>query len=125
MVALHNSKRILVVDDEPDTLNLLEALFTRWGFEVSTARNGAEALTCCEQARPDVVLTDLAMPEMDGVELCRRLKARPDLRLIPILVASGLPQLPVALHLAVEAFFPKPLDCWRLLSAVDFYVPAD
>ena len=109
-------RRILVVDDEPETLDMLQSLLMRWGYDVATASNGVEALTQSKESGPGLLLTDLSMPQMDGVELCRRSKAQRHLRLVPILVATGLPALPVALHGVVEAFFPK---AGRLLSAAE------
>ena len=69
--------RILVVDDIPANVKLLEARLTAEYFDVSTAMSGAEALAICERAQCDIVLLDVMMPEMDGFEVCRRLKANP------------------------------------------------
>jgi CheY-like chemotaxis protein len=116
--------RILVAEDEPDLLHMLEVLLGMWGYHVVAARNGAEAL---ERAapRPDLLLTDLSMPEMDGLELCRRFRARPILRSVPIIVVSALPRLPAGMLGTVEAFFPKPPDLERLRDAIAFYTPED
>jgi CheY-like chemotaxis protein len=122
---LGTEKKILVVDDEPDTLDMLQSLLSRWGYDVATARNGVEALMRTMKAAPNLLLTDLSMPQMDGVELCRRFKSQRNLRPIPVLVVTGLPDLPIALQGVVDAFFPKPLDCYRLLSALEFYLPDD
>jgi CheY-like chemotaxis protein len=69
--------RILVVDDIPANVKLLEARLTAEYFDVATAMSGAEALALCERAQCDIVLLDVMMPEMDGFEVCRRLKANP------------------------------------------------
>ena len=69
--------RILVVDDIPANVRLLEARLLAEYFDVVTATNGAEALEICENGKVDVVLLDVMMPDMDGFEVCRRLKARP------------------------------------------------
>jgi CheY-like chemotaxis protein len=122
---LGTEKKVLVVDDEPDTLDMLQSLLQRWGYNVATAGNGVEALMRTMESAPDLLLTDLSMPQMDGVELCRRYKAQRDLRAIPVLVVTGLPDLPIPLQGIVDAFFPKPLDCYRLLSALEFYLPGD
>jgi CheY-like chemotaxis protein len=116
--------RILVAEDEPDLLHMLEVLLGMWGYEVVPARNGAEALERAEPP-PDLLLTDVSMPEMDGVELCRRFKANPSLRSVPIIVVSALPRLPAAMLGAVEAFFPKPPDLERLRDAIAFYTPEE
>lgn len=69
--------RVLVVDDPPVNTRLLEARLTGDYFEVLVANDGAAALEAAEGERPDIVILDLMMPGMDGVEVCRRLKASP------------------------------------------------
>ena len=71
------SARILVVDDVPANVKLLEARLSAEYFDVCTAFNGAEALAMCERAECDIVLLDVMMPDMDGFEVCRRLKSNP------------------------------------------------
>jgi CheY-like chemotaxis protein len=110
--------RVLVVDDEPDTRQLLGLLLRHWGLDVVTASNGAEALRLLSVHPVDVVLTDLCMPGMDGVELVRRLKTAPGLDQIPVIATSALPQLPQALEDSLEAFLRKPLDFERLRAAL-------
>ena len=67
--------RVLIVDDIPTNVRLLEARLTAEYFDVATAMNGIEALAICETAECDIVLLDVMMPDMDGFEVCRRLKA--------------------------------------------------
>ncbi len=81
--------RILVVDDEPDQRFLLRRIFERAGHQVADACNGAEALKAVQESPPDLVVTDVMMPVMDGVELIRRLRGAPATAGIPILAASG------------------------------------
>ena len=71
------SARILVVDDVPANVKLLEARLSAEYFDVLTASNGAEALAVCARAECDIILLDVMMPDMDGFEACRRLKAEP------------------------------------------------
>src|SRR5258708_32346123 len=78
--------RILIVDDEPAVREALRALVGGWGFEVHTAGSGLEALDAVARERPDLVLLDLAMPRMDGIEVCRRVR---DWSRVPILVVSA------------------------------------
>jgi CheY-like chemotaxis protein len=105
--------RVLVVDDEPDLRFMLRRVFERAGHEVSEAGDGAAALTSVEQARPDLVVTDMTMPVMGGVELIRRLRAEPATAAVPILAVSG------DSHLAVgaDAVLAKPY-AWKELLAV-------
>ncbi len=85
------SYRILLVDDEPDILEFVGYNLTREGFEVSTASNGLEALEVAQTFLPHLVLLDVMMPEMDGMETCRRLKEIPSLSrtIIVFLSARG------------------------------------
>jgi CheY-like chemotaxis protein len=89
--------RILVVDDEPDERFLVRRLFERAGHEVQEAGDGAEALQAVRGSCPDLVVTDMMMPVMNGAELIRRLRAEPGTAAITILVSSG------DSHLAVGA----------------------
>lgn len=89
--------RVLVVDDEPDQRFILRRVFERAGHEVAEAGDGAAALSSVQQSRPDLVVTDMMMPVMGGVELIRRLRAEPTTAAVPILAVSGDP------HLAVDA----------------------
>jgi CheY-like chemotaxis protein len=82
---------ILTVDDEPDVLLLLRAVFERAGHRVVEATHGAEALDAIRTERPDVIVTDLLMPVMDGHELLETLKADPTTGSIPILVLTANP----------------------------------
>jgi two-component system cell cycle response regulator len=81
--------RILVVDDVPANLRLLEARLSAEYFDVATAANGAEALAICERHECDLVLLDVMMPDMDGFEVCRRLKSNPLTHHIPVVMVAG------------------------------------
>lgn len=85
--------RILVVDDEPDERFLLRRVFERAGHEVTDAADGAAALAIARELLPDLVVTDMRMPVMDGAELIRRLRADPATDGIPILASTGDPDL--------------------------------
>ena len=84
--------RVLVVDDIPANVKLLEARLSAEYFDVSTAYNGAEALTVAERAECDIILLDVMMPDMDGFEVCRRLKANPVTHHIPVVMVTALDQ---------------------------------
>ena len=83
---------ILTVDDEPDALTSLRLFLSIEGFEVLTASSGREALSSIQSQAPDLVITDLAMPDMNGLELCARLRAQPATRRIPIILYTGFAQ---------------------------------
>ncbi len=107
--------RILVVDDEPDQRVLLRRIFERAGHEVTDAPDGAAALRMARESAPDLVVTDMMMPVMDGVELIRCLRAEPATAHIPILAASGDAHLAGA----ADAVVPKPYAIDHLLAAGD------
>jgi len=81
---------ILVVDDAPINRRLLQSLLVKQGHTVSLAQHGKEALAVLRESRPDLILLDILMPEMDGLELCRVLKAQESTRDIPIIFISSL-----------------------------------
>jgi two-component system cell cycle response regulator len=80
--------RVLIVDDIPANVKLLEARLSAEYFDVLTAASGAAALEICERAQCDIVLLDAMMPNMDGFEVCRRLKASPSTHHIPVVIVS-------------------------------------
>ena len=82
--------RILVVDDVPANVKLLEVRLLAEYFEVLTASNGADALEACENGKIDVVLLDVMMPDMDGFEVCRRMKTDPATSHIPVVMVTAL-----------------------------------
>jgi len=84
---------ILIVDDTPDNLRLLVKLLTDRGYKVRPAPSGAHALATVQKVAPDLILLDIAMPEMDGYEVCRSLKARESTRDIPVIFLSALSEL--------------------------------
>jgi CheY-like chemotaxis protein len=102
------SASILCVDDDPDGLETLELFLMSEGFEVSTARNGAEALLRLQEHRPDLVITDYTMPGMTGLDLCKRLRASRVMRLIPIILYTGV-SLPADPRL-YDRIVTKPID---------------
>jgi len=85
-----NPGKILVVDDELQNVEVLGRLMTRLGYEVVTASDGESALQSVVLHRPDLVLLDVNMPGIDGIEVCRRLKADPKTRLIPVVLITTL-----------------------------------
>src|ERR1700712_2828074 len=84
------SARILVVDDVAANVKLLEARLSAEYFDVITASNGAQALEICARAECDIILLDVMMPDMDGFEVCRQLKANPKTHYIPVVMVTAL-----------------------------------
>lgn len=113
------SHRVLVVDDDVEACDLLEVMLPRLGYTPRTVQSGEEALKALERAEFDTVLTDLAMPRMDGVELCRRVKAaRPWL---PVVLVTGHNEMRAALQTmraGASDFLAKPLDDSSLIPCL-------
>ena len=81
--------KILVVDDEPDTLEVLRAILEHADYEVTTAKNGLQALESVAAHKPDLIMLDQMMPEMDGFEALRRLKSNDATKHIPVVILSA------------------------------------
>ncbi|MCA0319141.1 MAG: PleD family two-component system response regulator [Proteobacteria bacterium] len=113
--------RVLVVDDILANVKLLEARLSAEYFDVITAMSGPEALSICERAQCDIVLLDVMMPEMDGFEVCRRLKANPATHHIPIIMVTALDQPSDrirGLEVGADDFLTKPVNDLALITRV-------
>ncbi|MBX3570875.1 MAG: PleD family two-component system response regulator [Mesorhizobium sp.] len=113
--------RILVVDDVPANVKLLEARLLAEYFEVLTAFNGADAIDICENGKVDVVLLDVMMPDMDGFEVCRRLKSDRNTSHIPVVMVTALDQVSDrirGLEAGADDFLTKPVNDLQLLTRV-------
>jgi CheY-like chemotaxis protein len=111
------AQRLLIVDDDPAIRDALRDLFERAGLAVSTACNGREALGVVKAQRPDLILMDYQMPEMDGVEACEALKGDPETRRIPVLLATRS-QVDLAALTYADGFLVKPYRQDVLFSLV-------
>ena len=113
--------RILIVDDVHVNLRLMEARLSAEYFEVLTALSGAEAIEICERETIDLVLLDVMMPDMDGYEVCRRLKGNPRTRHLPIVLITALNQPAdrvAGLDAGADDFLTKPVRDLQLFSRV-------
>jgi two-component system cell cycle response regulator len=113
--------RILVVDDIPANVKLLEVRLLAEYFDVLTAANGADALEMCENGKIDVVLLDVMMPDMDGFEVCRRLKSDVATSHIPVVMVTALDQVADrvrGLEAGADDFLSKPVNDLQLMTRV-------
>ncbi|MCP1197894.1 PleD family two-component system response regulator [Notoacmeibacter sp. MSK16QG-6] len=113
--------RILVVDDVPANILLLQTRLSAEYFDVVTAENGLQALKACAEQAIDVVLLDIMMPDMDGYEVCERLKADPETAHIPVVMVTALDQQSDrvrGLRAGADDFLTKPVDTMQLLTRV-------
>ena len=86
---MESKSNILVVDDNPDKLRLIEAALSLAGYNVTTATDGDEALAAIESYQPDLVITDVMMPRMNGYELAQRIRANPVTKFIPVIMQTA------------------------------------
>jgi putative two-component system response regulator len=113
--------RVFVTDDNTASLAFVNRVLGRRGFEVSGATDGAAALAAIRRDPPDVVLLDVLMPGLDGYEVCRRLKADPVTRLIPVVLVTGLQDRDsriAGLEAGADDFLTKPVDGHELVARV-------
>ncbi|MBK8336375.1 MAG: response regulator [Sterolibacteriaceae bacterium] len=116
---------ILVVDDEPANLKLLTVLLTGQGYQVRATTNGAHALDSVAAKAPDVILLDVRMPDMDGYEVCWRLKADPRTRPIPVIFISALgdsADMVRGLGLGGADYIAKPFEPLEVLARIKTHV---
>lgn len=110
--------RILIVDDEPQILRVLKTALGARGYAVRTALNGLEALTAFEQWKPHLVVTDLAMPEMDGIELSRQLRLCSETPIIVLSVRNQEESKIRALDAGADDYVTKPFSIQELQARV-------
>ena len=113
--------KILIVDDENDILDFLSYNLKKEGFDVTTAANGKDALVLAAQTKPNLIILDIMMPELDGIEVCRRLRAKTEFNetIIAFLTArdEDLSQI-IALDVGGDDFIAKPIKPQVLVSRV-------
>ncbi|MGH2795474.1 MAG: response regulator transcription factor [Actinomycetota bacterium] len=115
-------KRVLVVDDDRVIQQLLEVNLELEGYQVAgTASDGKEAIKMAEDLKPDLILLDIMMPKMDGLEVCRHLKSDPKLAKIPVVLLSARAQdmdIREGIEIGADAYLTKPFDPVELLDVV-------
>jgi DNA-binding response OmpR family regulator len=113
--------RILVVEDEPDVAELLRYHFGKEGYEVVVAPTGTEAVKRARDVRPEVILLDLMVPQLNGWEVCRRLKSETDTRAIPIIMVTGRVEegdKVLGFELGADDYVTKPFSPRELVARV-------
>jgi DNA-binding response OmpR family regulator len=113
-------KKILVVDDEPEVRQLMEHFLADRGYEVRIAENGRQGLLALESFKPDVVLLDMHMPELDGLETLKRIAARwPALPVIMVTVNDDVATTSRLLELGAADYVPKPFNLDYLEQSIN------
>ena len=115
-------KKVVCIEDEPEMIDLVKLILGRKGFELVGAVGGREGLETVRKIKPDLVLLDLMMPDMDGWEVYQQMKADDDLKTIPVIVVTAKAQSidkVLGLHIAkVDDYVTKPFGPQELLQSV-------
>lgn len=117
-----SSYKVLVADDEPNIVKIMEFELKKSGYQVATAFDGQEALELIKNNPPDLILSDIMMPNMDGYELCREVKKDPSLRGIPFIfltAKTGLENRIQGYVLGATKYITKPCGRQELLKTID------
>jgi PAS domain S-box-containing protein len=118
----HDDNSVLIVNDEPDQLTLMGSLLHKAGYSVLTAEDGVEGLTLARRERPDLVISDVSMPRMDGLEFCRQIRADSELKTVPILLVSARQKdtesAVAGLRAGADDYLEIPFDSARLVAKV-------
>jgi DNA-binding NarL/FixJ family response regulator len=118
---VNSSKRLLLVDDEPNLLLAVAACLRGEGYEVETARSGEEALVHIAQRLPDLIVSDIRMPRMDGYALARQLRGNPRTDLIPIVFLTAKDESSeriAGIRSGVDAYLTKPFEPDELIAVI-------
>ena len=119
-------KQILVVDDEPSWLKSMAIMLRKEGYQVKEAKSAAEALSLLVNFRPDLIVSDLTMPDMNGFDLLEKIKKQPTISGTPVVFLSAIDDFyakKVARELGAKACLPKPYDKNDMVAILKQYLP--
>jgi len=115
---MSNTPHILVIDDEPQILRAIRTILTEKQFRVTTANRGEEGLTLAAASEPDLIILDLGLPDMDGIEVCARLREWTQTPIIILSVRDGERDKVAALDMGADDYLTKPFGIEELLARV-------
>jgi two-component system alkaline phosphatase synthesis response regulator PhoP len=118
-MTVSGSKRVLIVEDERDILKLVTHYLEKEGFRVLTATTGIEALKKIQEEKPDLLMLDLMLPEMDGLEVCKRVRAKPETAMLPIIMLTAKAEesdTVIGLELGADDYVTKPFSPKALVA---------
>jgi adenylate cyclase len=118
---VHTPPRILVVDDTPENVEILQARLTSHGYDVLTAADGEQAIAVATAEHPDLILLDVMMPKLDGIEVCRRLRSDSSLPFMPIILVTVRTEsrdVVAGLEAGADEYLTKPVDHAALVARV-------
>ncbi len=119
------TKRILIVEDTKTIVMVEKMMLAGRGFTIDIACNGKEGLSKARDAKPDLILADIMMPEMDGIEMCRQIKTDPALKDVPVIMVTtkGEPEKVEQAFLAgCSDYLTKPIDKLELVKKVEKFI---
>ena len=115
--------KVIYIEDKPEMIDLIKLMLAKKNYEVTGVTGGREGLVAVEQIKPDVVLLDLMMPDMDGWEVFRAMKANPDIENIPVIILTPRAQSidkVLGLHIAkVQDYLTKPFGQNELITSIE------
>jgi CheY-like chemotaxis protein len=115
-------RKVLLVDDSPTALMLVRTILARGRYDIVTASNGREAVEVAVATRPDVIVMDVMMPECDGVEACRRIRAHQDIGDVPVVLLTTRGEahsIEAGYASGCNEYMTKPVDAMELLAKVE------
>jgi len=118
---------IMVVDDDPELVEIVRAILEQREFNVMCAYSGSQALADLEKQKPDLILLDIMMPEMDGLEVLRRLKAALETSSIPVILLTALDEYEDSLtgyKMGADYYIAKPFTKTQMMTAIDHLLNA-
>ena len=110
--------KILIVDDEEDVLELVRYNLDRSGYQIETASSGEDALSKARKNTPDLIILDLMLPGIDGLEVCRRLRAGGDVPILILTAKDGVTDRVLGLDMGADDYMVKPFDLDELLARI-------
>jgi pilus assembly protein CpaE len=115
------STRILIVDDEPNLLRLIGYALEIEGYQVVVAQSGAEALSKVQAEQPDLMILDVMLPDMSGIEVCQQVRSKPEMINLPVIMLSARAQVPdkiAGLKAGADEYVTKPIDSDEMVARV-------
>jgi len=117
--------KVLIIEDNPQTVKLVKFILGKNDYSTISAKDGEEGLRMAREKKPDLIILDLMLPEMDGYQVCETLKANPETSEIPVLVLTALdtgPDFEKALEKKADWYIAKPFEAQHLLKRVNYLI---
>lgn len=122
---MSHTLHVLYIDDDPQNLDTISRVLARQGYKVTTAKSGQEGLKVAEAHKPDIILLDILLPDMNGFDVCDEIRSRPQLKTTPVIaltasVMNGDRQLSLAA--GFDGYLAKPIARLELFNAINRFV---